>query len=99
LKIETAAKNNRLAAGISTVWLAAKENNIRHLIVEKSFRGAGIAAEKVFPIRTTKYDPHSEIKDVVDDIIEKALRHAGEVSIVEDGTLDAYGRIVAIRCA
>ena len=96
-KMGAALTRRRLAAGIPDVWLAAKKNNIEQLIVEKNFYRFNGRTEKVFPIRMAIYDKYSETKDVVDDIVGRVLQHRGEVSMVDDGALEEYGQIVAIK--
>ena len=96
-KIDTAAKKQRLATGIDDVAAAANKNNIEHLIVEKSFRGSAGTSQHVIPIRSSLYDRHVQMKDVVDDIIGKVLDRSGEISFVENDVLSAYDHIAAIR--
>jgi hypothetical protein len=96
-KIEIAAKRNGLAAGVNEVSVAAKENRIGHLIVEKDFFGRNDTTAKVFPIRSSMYEEHIGPNDIIEDIIADVLKYGGDVWFVDDNALTAFGHIVAIK--
>lgn len=85
--IEVARDEGKLASGIENVYAAAMQNNSRLLVVEKEFiYPAHLLIDKGKTYQASAASASFYIKDVVDDIIEKVLRHGGDVEFVDDLT-------------
>lgn len=98
-EINQAIKSKKLEAGVKAIWTAVKEKNCRLLIVEKNFMyPADYTGEpKYIQKHEGSENAILNIKDAVDDIIEKVVQAGGEVRFVEEGMLSDYMRIALVR--
>lgn len=98
-QMESAADAGKLYWGMQEVWNQASHKRGRLLIVEKNFMYAAEQGGKDDIIY--KADPvinkFSNIKDAVDDVIEKILEQGGDVEFVDEGALNDYQHIALIQ--
>lgn len=99
LRVDAAKGAKKLVTGIQDVWKATVLKMGRLLVVEKNYmcsaRHSG-SEEIIYPedgIATTPFN----IKDAVDDIIEKVLENGGDVEFVDEGLLKDYGKIALLK--
>ncbi|MEO5565010.1 MAG: hypothetical protein ABIR18_16305 [Chitinophagaceae bacterium] len=97
-QIENAKDAEKLASGIRNVWKQAVQHKGRLLILEKSFTGPSqqITSEPVIYMPKVRYTRYSNIKDAVDEIIERVLESGGDVEFVDDGSLNDHQHICLI---
>lgn len=98
LRLDEALKAGKLAAGVSSVWLAAKDGQGKLLVIERDFMCPAEHTDSEYFIR--KHDPSESglyIKDAVDDIIEMVLDKGGDIVFVENGALEDYMHIALIQ--
>ncbi|HYK43605.1 MAG TPA: hypothetical protein VEV83_00450 [Parafilimonas sp.] len=84
-EVERANDDGKLASGIENVYAAAMQNNSRLLVVEKDFTYPAhllINKDKAYQLSASSVSFY--IKDVVDNIIEKVLKHGGDVEFIDD---------------
>ena len=98
-RLEDAAGKKQLAIGMRDVWKAATGKKGRLLIVEKDyiFAAQNGGTKNVIYMAATPYNQFSNIKDAVDDVIEKVLETGGDVEFVEKDLLRDYHHIVLIK--
>jgi hypothetical protein len=86
----------RLAAGIEAAWHTARRTRPLMLVVEESFSVPGrIGGTPMAPEDYRVTDPR-HLHDLADDLIEEVIHRGGQVALVEDGALGAYGRVVLV---
>lgn len=94
----TAANGRKTASGITAVWKEVKRKNCKLLLVEKNYRcAASIGAHPEILEVVKDPRPFNVMKDAVDDIIEQVLECGGDISFMEDGSLEKQGRIALIE--
>lgn len=98
LQLEEAANQKKLASGIKEVWKEAVSRKGRLLLVEKNYMVAAQRGSHETSIHTggKSQNSFSDIKDAVDDVIEKVLENGGDVEFVENGLLANQHRIALI---
>jgi len=98
-KLEDAAGKKKLAVGMRDVWKAAMSKKGRLLIVEKDYLFATQKGDKknVVYMPASPYNHFSNIKDAVDDVIEKVLETGGDVEFVEKDMLKDYHHVALIK--
>ncbi len=95
-----AAGRKKLATGISSVWQEAMNAKGKLLVVEKNYMYAaehGSRADEIKPGSTGKNSQLLQIKDAVDDIIEKVLKSGGDVEFAESPMPAAYEHIALVE--
>ena len=98
-RLEDAAGKKQLVIGMRDVWKAATGKKGRLLIVEKDyiFAAQNGGTKNVIYMPATPYNQFSNIKDGVDDVIEKVLESGGDVEFVEKDMLIDYHHIALIK--
>ncbi len=98
-RLEEAAGQHRLVAGIGPVWRDAQSGKGKLLIVEKSYRFAAQHGPEpgIIEAANEPYNHFSYIRDAVDDAMEKVLAAGGDVEFTEDGVLDRFEHIALIK--
>ncbi len=98
-KIEEAAGQKKLAAGMRDVWREAMGHKGKLLIVEKNFmyKAQYGSIDEVIYKAIEPYSKFSYIKDAVDDVMEKVLENGGDVEFVEENLLNDYHHIALIQ--
>ncbi|MEI6947629.1 hypothetical protein V9K67_10580 [Paraflavisolibacter sp. H34] len=98
LQVENALHKGKLAVGIHEVWQAASEKRGKLLVVESDYKYPAYFGEGEGVIYVDfNSDHHAQnIKEAVDNAIEKVLASGGDVEFVEPGTLSGYLRIALI---
>ena len=83
-----------VATGIEKCWRAVHSGAPGMLLVEESFISPGLtvtgAAGATTPVGV------EAVHDLVDDLIEQVILQGGQLALVRDGDLDAYGRVALI---
>lgn len=97
-KINKAGKEGKLAYGVKEVWNKATHQRGQLLVIEENFMSPvpneePTDADHLFTGATD--DPYN-IKDLVEDIIEKVLKDGGEVEFVKQGYLRDFQKIALI---
>lgn len=98
-QLEEAAGRKKLAIGIKEVWHEAMNNKGKLLVVEKNYMHAaehGGSPDQI-NIGGEPYNKFSNIKDAVDDVIEKVLQNGGDVEFVDKGSLSLFQHIALIQ--
>lgn len=97
-RLEDAADNKKLASGIQQVWKEAMNLKGKLLVVEKNYmvpaRHDGTPDGIALPDQP--YPEFSNIRDAVDDIIEKILENGGDVEFTAEGLLKDYDQIALV---
>jgi len=98
-RLEDAAGKKQLATGMRDVWKAATSKKGRLLIVEKDyiFAAQNGGTKSVIYMPASPYNHFSNIKDAVDDVIEKVFESGGDVEFVEKDMLSDYHHIALIK--
>jgi len=97
-QLEEAASQKKMVSGIKEVWKEAMNRKGRLLLVEKNYMVAAQRGSHESSIHTSgkSSNSFSDIKDAVDDVIEKVLENGGDVEFVENGLLADQHRIALI---
>ncbi len=97
-QIESAMNARKLSIGIEDVWKEAMHKRGRLLVIEKNYTCSARRGDKKDSIYLKRNDDsgNADIKDVVDDVIEKVLANGGDVEFVDPGVLADYKQIVLI---
>lgn len=98
--LEEAAGRKKLATGINSVWQEAMNAKGKLLVVEKNYMYAaehGSRADEIKPGTSELHNQLLQIKDAVDDIIEKVLRSGGDVEFAESPMPAAYEHIALVE--
>lgn len=91
-KLQDAAGEKRLSAGITDVWKNAAARKGSLLVAEINYHFAEEPAVALSGDEKVSY-----MQDLVDDTIEKVLKYGGYVELVEDGTLENYRHIALVH--
>ena len=84
-------------SGLQDIWMAANEGRAATLLVEQDFSQLAFASpDKYILYLSEPEEPHVSITDAVDELIHTVLDKNGEVIIMENGTLEKYGRAALI---
>jgi len=96
-ELDKAIGERKFASTVGEAWRLAGEGRGRLLLVEEDFHFPARVDESGRNI-TAADDPTAPdvIDDAVDEIIETVLRKQGQVVFVDNGQLDAHGRIALI---
>ncbi|MFZ1529182.1 MAG: hypothetical protein WAT19_10545 [Ferruginibacter sp.] len=98
--LDEAAGRKKLATGIRSVWQEAMHAKGKLLVVEKNYMYAaehGSRADEIEPGNSQQHNQLLQIKDAVDDIIEKVLRSGGDVEFAESPMPAAYEHIALVE--
>ena len=85
----------QLIGGIKDVWNASRCKNLKLLLVEKNYM-----YPKVLLVQNGRGDNEesiAEVRDAVDEAIENTITSGGDVEFVDEGLLEAYGKIAGIK--
>jgi hypothetical protein len=98
-KLEEAEGEKKLAIGIKEVWKEAMKGKGKLLLIEKDYMFAAEYGSSEYLIHkaTSPYNKFSNIKDAVDEVIEKVLETGGDVEFVEKDLLKNYNQIALIQ--
>lgn len=94
-----AAQQNKLVAGMHEVWITAVKRNVNKLIIDDDI----YTDIKQFQLPINLLNNNSEnkfpfyINDLVDDVIEKALKDNCEIEFCSKGMLANHGHIALIK--
>jgi hypothetical protein len=97
-RLEEAAGSKKLTVGIKNVWREAMNLKGKLLVVEKNYMVPARHDGSTDGIETpplTSPD-FANIRDAVDDIIEKILENGGDVEFTTEGMLKDYEKIALI---
>ncbi len=94
--IDAAMGAGKLAFGIEEVWKEAVHKRGRLLIVEKNFLCSAMKGNKRDKIYKCDPGTRADIKDAVDDVIEKVLVNGGDVEFIDEGVLTNFEHIALI---
>lgn len=84
----------KVVTGVPAAWLAARHERPEMLVVEESlFYPARLSDDGDFLTPTTDIGSPDVIDDIVDELIELALRRGAWVALTADGALARYDRI------
>ncbi|MCS7155141.1 MAG: hypothetical protein NZ993_04975 [Bacteroidetes bacterium] len=89
------APPGRRAAGLKAVWRAVLEGRVRVLLVEEGFRQPGRITEDGYDVEPAEGPGPSQVEDLVDELIERAIEGGAQIRFVADGALPAE-RIAAL---
>lgn len=83
-----------VVSGIESCWRALGPRRPAMLLVEESYIAAGTRV----PGRDDSSGgaTHAEVHDLVDDLMEEVILAGGQLALVDDGDLDAHGRIALV---
>jgi hypothetical protein len=98
-QLDEAAGKKKLAIGIKDVWAEVNNHKGRLLLVEKDYMYAaqhGVDKEVIYEM-TALSNNFSNIRDAVDDVMEKVLADGGDVEFVDKGVLKQYGHIALVQ--
>lgn len=97
-QLEEAANHKKLAIGMRDVWKDAMNHKGRLLVVEKNYMYAAQQGDSPDDIQEAiePYNKFSNIKDAVDDVIEKVLTNGGDVEFVDADVLKDYQHIALV---
>lgn len=97
--LEEAAGKKKLVTGIQAVWKEAINKKGKLLIVEKNYMVGAQHSDNIDTIYEVSdlNNDFSNIKDAVDDVIEKVLANGGEVEFVAQDALKLYDKIALIK--
>ena len=86
------------AFGAEAVWRAAHEGRVHELLVEKDFSIIGTINpdDPTSLFSCNEEEAAKDHVDLIDHIIEEVLNHAGAVTFVPKGSLEAYQHIAAL---
>ncbi|MBK7409875.1 MAG: hypothetical protein IPJ40_18605 [Saprospirales bacterium] len=90
--IGQAISQNRLITSLGDIWAAIQKGKGETLYVEKGYFQPAIL-ENGLVITVDHADQPDVVPDLVDEMIEALLSFGGNVSFLEDGALDEFGRI------
>ncbi|CAN5494105.1 hypothetical protein BH11BAC3_BH11BAC3_00920 [soil metagenome] len=98
-KLVEAAVNKKLAVGMKAVWQKATSHRGRLLIIEKNYEYKADQENnnEMIAQAVGRYNKYSNIKDAVDDVIEKVLEDGGDVEFVENDLLNEYQHIALVE--
>jgi hypothetical protein len=98
-QLEEAEGKKKLAVGMRNVWREAMNKKGRLLLVEKNYMYNAVHGSKDDNIYkpVEPYNKFSNIKDAVDDVIEKVLENGGDVEFVDEELLKDYQHIAMIQ--
>ncbi len=99
-QLEDAADKKKLAFGMENVWREAMNNKGHLLIVENNYMYParhGDEPDIIYGINELQNNNISDIKDAVDDAMEKVLQSGGSVEFVDEGALKDYGHIALVQ--
>jgi hypothetical protein len=97
-QLEEAASHKKLAIGMRDVWRDAMNHKGRLLVVEKNYMYAaqqGSSGDNIYKA-IEPYNRFSNIKDAVDDVMEKVLTNGGDVEFVDADVLKDYQHIALV---
>lgn len=97
-QLKVATDHNQLILGIEHIRYEALRSRGGHLILEKEASGymGKIMEDSIDPM-VQKYNKFSNVKNQVDEIIEKVFENGGNVELVDKGFLKSYGPIALIK--
>lgn len=97
-ELEQATGQGKIAATIGEVWRFAHEGRGALLLVEEDFHYPAVVDASGWHLEPAT-DPTAAgvLDDAVDEIIETVLTKGGRVVFVENGRLNAHGRIALVR--
>jgi hypothetical protein len=78
------------------VWRLAQEGRGQLLLVEKNYHVPAVLSENGDLILVEAVGGTEVIDDAVDEIIEAVLTKGGQVTLVDDGSLEEYQKIALI---
>jgi hypothetical protein len=95
-RLDESEGKKKLAVGVKEAWKQAMRKNGRLLVVEKNYSYPAIKSidPEVLEGVAEPYNKFSEIKDAVDDIIEKVLINGGDIEFVDAPLLQHHQHIV-----
>ncbi|NII27796.1 hypothetical protein HB364_22125 [Pseudoflavitalea sp. X16] len=96
-KLYKAHKDGKLSCGIKEVWNTATHRRGQLLVVEENFTSPCRMEREGASAFTRSADDPYNMKDLVDDIIEKVLKDGGDVEFVDQGTLSSFQQIALIE--
>jgi hypothetical protein len=98
-KLHKAREERKLSCGITEVWNTVTHRRAQLLVVEQNFMSPGYReTNKEMPTTFTGMAvERMQLKDQVDDIIEKVLKDGGNVEFAEQGTLSDFQHIALIE--
>jgi hypothetical protein len=94
LEILNSIPTGSISTDLSEVWKLIHEGRGGTLYVEKDFIQAGVIAGETL---MTSLNGEEELQnDVVDEIIEATLQFGGTIQFMDNGSLDAYGKLALV---
>lgn len=98
-QLAEATANKKLAVGMKDVWQKATSHRGRLLIIEKNYEYKAEQEDnnEIIAQAVGRYNKYSNIKDAVDDVIEKVLEDGGDVEFVEKDLLKEYHHIALVQ--
>jgi hypothetical protein len=98
-QLDEAAGRKKLASGMREVWKTAMSNKGRLLVVEKDYMFAAqrIGKNAAVYLPDTPYHQFSNIRDAVDEVIEKVLETGGDVEFVDRDVLKDHYHIALVK--
>lgn len=85
-----------VASGIDGCWRALGSRRPAMLLVEENFVCPGASAQARTDAGHPAAPSHTEVHDLVDDLMEQVILRGGQLALVRDGDLAAHGRIALI---
>lgn len=85
-----------VARGMSDCWEAAHHSPPGLLLVEEGYVRPGSTSDVVPPTDPDRTPRRVQVHDLVDDLMEVVILRGGQLALVEDGDLDAHGRVALI---
>jgi hypothetical protein len=94
--LDTAVSTQKFVSTIGEVWRLAQEGRGQLLLVEKNYHVPAVLSENGDLILVEAVGGTEVIDDAVDEIIEAVLTKGGQVTLVDDGSLEEYQKIALI---
>jgi len=97
-QLKEAESKNKLSFGMEDVWREVMNRRGRLLLLEKQYLSdINFLASGELNYKTAEpYNKFSNIKNSIDEMMEKVLENGGDVELVSNGFLKDYGQIVVI---
>lgn len=97
-QLQDAVKNNVLIMGTQNIWRAILNGREQTLFIERRYVSDSTSEEDALYYEVPRsYNKFSCIKNLIDELIEKALENGGTVELVSNGFLKEYGPIALIK--
>ena len=96
VQLDDAVSANRYASGIDQVWTAVKSGKCRFLLVEKDFHypaDVSPAGDRLLPFTGRGAQA---LDDVVDEVVERALKTGAEVFFYPPDDLEVHQKIAVV---